>query len=78
MDGSPLYNLRFLYAFGALTLDENGEMIRTKGIVHTIKDGIVISNARLMKEVERMVAKSKEGIGPSVVEEPFMTNNGRP
>lgn len=78
VDGSPLYNLRFLYTFGALTLNENGEMVRTKGIVHTIKDGIVINNARLMKEVERMVAKSKEGIGPSVVEEPFMTNNGRP
>ena len=66
------YNLRFLYSFGALTLDEDGEMIRTNGIVHTIKDGIVIENARLMEEVARMVARSKEGIPPNVAEEPFV------
>jgi Amidohydrolase family len=72
VDGNPAYNLRFLYSFGALTLDENGEMIRTKGIVHTIKDGIVIENARLMEEVAEMVRKSKVGVGPNVVEEPFV------
>lgn len=72
VDGSPLHNLRFLYTFGALTLDENGQMIRTKGIVHTIKDGIVTNNARLMEEVERMVAKSKQGVGPNAVTEPFV------
>lgn len=78
VDGSPLHNLRFLYSFGALTLDETGQMIRTGGILHTIKDGIVINNARLMDEVARMVAKSKEGIGPNAVTEPFIVNNGRP
>lgn len=72
VDGNPAYNLRFLYSFGALTLDENGEMIRTQGIVHTIKDGIVIENARLMEEVAEMVRKSKVGVGPNVVEEPFV------
>lgn len=80
VDGNPLHNLRFLYSFGALTLDHSGEMIRTKGIVHTIKDGIVINNDRLMEEVARMVAKSKEGIGPNAVTLPFVTapTNGRP
>ncbi|GBD32731.1 Adenine deaminase [bacterium HR33] len=79
VDGSPLYNLRFLYSFGALTLDREGKMYRTKGIVHTIKDGIVINNARLMEEVAKMVAKSKEGVGPNVVNEPFIVapGNGR-
>jgi hypothetical protein len=71
VDGSPLYNLRFLYATGALTLDDEGDMYRTRGIVHTIKDGIVTNNARLLEEVARMVAESKQGIGPSVVEAPF-------
>ena len=71
VDGSPLYNLRFMYSFGALTLDEDGTMIRTNGIVHTIKDGIVIENKRLMEEVERMVAESKQGIGVDAVSEPF-------
>ena len=79
VDGSPLYNLRFLYSFGALRLDEQGQMIRTKGIVHTIKDGIVINNARLMEEVAAMVAKSKQGVGPNAVTAPFVAGtNGRP
>ena len=72
VEGNPAYNLRFLYSFGALRLDENGEMERTRGIVHTIKDGVVINNARLMEEVARMVAESKVGVGPSVVELPFV------
>jgi hypothetical protein len=62
VDGNPAFNLRFLYSFGALRLDEAGEMVRTRGIVHTIKDGIVIENSHLMREVERMVAESKEGV----------------
>jgi adenine deaminase len=78
VDGNPAYNFRFMYSFGALRLDENGEMIRTRGIVHTIKDGIVIENARLMEEVERMVANSKQGVEPSVVETPFVTRPPRP
>jgi hypothetical protein len=78
VDGNPAYNLRFLYSFGALTLDGDGEMYRTKGIVHTIKDGIVIENARLMEEVAEMVRKSKEGVPPNVAEEPFVTTPRRP
>ena len=73
VDGSPVYNLRFLYSFGALTLDENGEMYRTKGIVHTIKDGIVINNDKLMEEVARMTKESKKGVDPvNAVNEPFV------
>lgn len=72
VDGNPAYNLRFLYSFGALTRDREGKMYRTKGIVHTIKDGVVIENARLMEEVARMVAESKKGAGPNVVTEPFL------
>jgi hypothetical protein len=76
VDGNPAYNLRFLYSFGALRLDEAGDMVRTRGIVHTIKDGIVIDNARMMEEVERMVAESKRGARPNVVEVPFVSQNG--
>ena len=71
VDGNPAYNLRFLYSFGALTRNKDGEMYRTNGIVHTIKDGIVINNARLMEEVAKMVRKSKAGVGVDVVSEPF-------
>ena len=45
---------------------------RTRGIVHTIKDGVVIENARLMNEVERMVAASKQRASPNIVTEPFV------
>jgi hypothetical protein len=73
VDGNPAYNLKFMYAFGDLTIDKDRKMFRTKGIVHTIKDGIVIENARLMAEVEKMVAKSKQGVPASnAVTSPFL------
>jgi len=78
VDGNPAYNLKFLYSFGDLTIDKDRKMFRTKGIIHTIKDGIVIENARLMEEVEKMVTKSKQGVPASnAVTSPFL-NNGRP
>ena len=72
IDGSPLYNLRYMYSFGALTTDKDGKMIRKGGIVHTIKDGIVMENDKLMAEVERIVAESKRGAQPTAMEEPFV------
>ena len=68
---SAVSRLRFLYSFGALTRDKDGKMFRTQGIVHTIKDGIVINNVRLMEEVAEMVRKSKMDVGPDVVNQPF-------
>lgn len=59
VDGNPAANLKFLYSFGDLTLDKDGKMVRTRGIVHTIKDGVVFNNARLMEEVEKMVQASR-------------------
>lgn len=73
VDGNPAYNLKYLYSFGDLALDKDGKMYRTKGIVHTIKDGVVMNNARLMEEVEKMVAKSKANVADSdAVREPFL------
>lgn len=59
VDGNPAANLKYLYSFGDLALDKDGQMYRTKGIVHTIKDGVVLENERLMAEVERMVQASR-------------------
>lgn len=72
VDGNPAYNLRFLYGTGALTM-RDGAMVRTRGIVHTIKDGVVIDNAKMLEEVARMVAESKRGVGPDVSNAPFVT-----
>jgi hypothetical protein len=73
VDGNPAYNLKFLYSFGDLTIDKDRKMFRTKGIVHTIKDGIVIENVKLMAEVEKMVTKSKQGVpAANAVTLPFL------
>lgn len=73
VDGSPAENFRYLYPFGAIRMTEAREMYRTQGIVHTIKDGIVINNAAVMEEVARIVAESKIDAGPDIVTEPFLT-----
>ena len=72
VDNNPARNLRYLYSFGDLTLDRDNTMYRTQGIVHTIKDGVVINNERLMEEVARMVAESKQGVEPNVMTQPFV------
>jgi hypothetical protein len=72
VDGNPAANLKYLYSFGDLALDKSGAMYRTKGIVHTIKDGVVLENANLMREVERMVQASRK-LAPAAdpVRDPF-------
>jgi hypothetical protein len=75
VDESPLYNLRNMYSFGSVNTDQNGDMYRTKGIIHTIKDGVVIENALLMKEIEQMVRQSKEGVDPeNIMTAPFLVD----
>lgn len=59
VDGNPAANLKSLYAFGDLVRDPDGTVRRTRGIVHTIKDGVVTENAKLMQAVERMVREAK-------------------
>ncbi len=72
VDGNPAENFRYLYSFGAIRMNDSGAMYRTRGIVHTIKDGIVIENANLMREVERIVAESKRGVKPLITQAPFV------
>lgn len=72
VDGNPAENFRYLYPFGAIRMNEDREMYRTRGIVYTIKDGVVIDNDRVMEEVARMVAESKRNAGPDIVTRPFL------
>jgi hypothetical protein len=72
VDGSPAHDFKYLYPFGAIRMNEQREMYRTQGILHTIKDGIVTDNAAIMREVARIVAESKRGVGPDIVTEPFV------
>jgi cytosine/adenosine deaminase-related metal-dependent hydrolase len=82
VDGNPAENFRHMYAFGAIRMNERGQVYRTRGIVHTIKDGVVIENPRLMEVVARMVAESKQGAKPLITDVPFsllpaVKTNGR-
>lgn len=72
VDGNPAENLRYLYPFGAIRKNPDHSMYRTQGIVYTIKDGVVVNNAKVMEEVARMVAESKENAGADVVNSPFL------
>ncbi len=58
VDGNPLDNLRFLYAFGAMD-SADGAIVRKGGIRWTIKDGVVFDNRVLIDEVIEMVRTSK-------------------
>jgi Amidohydrolase family len=59
VDGNPLENLRFMYAFGAQDMVD-GKIVRRGGIRWTIKEGIVFDNRVLVDEIVRMVADSKK------------------
>ncbi len=73
VDGNPAANLKLLYAFGDLVRNADGTVRRTRGIVHTVKDGIVIENANVMREVERIVREAKKTMPMDVVREPWVT-----
>jgi predicted amidohydrolase YtcJ len=60
VEGNPLKSFRYLYSFGALTM-EGDEMVRRGGVRFTIKDGVVFDNRALMTEVVKMVTESKKG-----------------
>jgi adenine deaminase len=76
VDGNPAENFRHMYAFGAIRMNDRGQIHRTRGIVHTIKDGVVVENAKLMEAVARMVAESKRGAKPLITETPFLIGPG--
>ena len=59
IDGNPLDNFHFLYAFGGIDFSEGA--IKNKGGVRwTIKSGILFDNKQLVQEVLEEVKKSKE------------------
>ena len=59
IDGNPLENFHFLYAFGGMDFRDN-EITRRGGVRWTIKGGVVFDNQKLIEEVITVVKKSKE------------------
>lgn len=54
---------------------ETEETQRTRAIFQPINHGIVVENDRLMEEVARIVAESKDGSGPDIVTEPSVVES---
>ena len=59
VDGNPAYNLRFLYSFGALTLDENGEMIYDPSIMND--EELRVHNLFLTDKNKKYAQNAKTG-----------------
>ena len=68
IDQNPLKNLQVLYGTGAVVLNDKNETERVGGVKYTIKDGIIYDAKKLLEDVKKMVAKSKEDTGSSIVQ----------
>ena len=62
IEENPLENLKVLYGTGAIKLNEKNEAVRVGGVKYTIKDGIVFDSKLLLKDVKKMVRRSKDDI----------------
>ena len=60
VDENPLHNFKVLYGTGHYRLDDNNQPVQTKGVVYTIKDGIIYDAQRLLSDVRAMVAEAKQ------------------
>ena len=61
VDENPLANFKILYGTGHLRTDRaTGKMERVKGILYTVKDGIVFDAQQLLADVRALVVKQKE------------------
>ena len=60
VEENPLKSFRYLYAFGALTVEDE-RMVRRGGIRWTIRNGVVFDGRALVAEAVRMVEESKKG-----------------
>lgn len=64
VDENPLANFKILYGTGHLRTNwETGKMERSKGILYTVKDGIVYDAKQLLADVRNMVKAEKEKEG---------------
>ena len=75
VDGSPAEDFKYMYPHGAIRMTPDREMYRTRGIVHTIKDGVVIENDKMLEEIARIVKESKKDAAPDIVNGPWQVND---
>ncbi len=63
VEENPLANLQVLYGTGAIRLTAENEVVRTRGLKYTIKDGIVFDSQQLLADVREIVTAAKEKSG---------------
>ncbi len=56
---NPLENFKVLYGTGWIRVNEQNEVERTRGILYTIKDGIIYDAKQLLADVARMVEEAR-------------------
>ncbi len=59
VNANPLKNLQVLYGTGAIELTPDNKVVRTGGVLYTIKDGIVYDAKKLLQDVKQMVDAEK-------------------
>jgi len=63
---NPLVNFKRLYGTGAIELNADNEVIRSGGVVHTIRGGRVFDAAKLREDVRAMVRAAWEDSGQTL------------
>jgi hypothetical protein len=67
---NPLDDLKVLYGTGAIRVTPDNKVVRTGGVVYTIKDGIFYDARQLLADVRTMVRDAKEKAGRPVLFQP--------
>jgi len=76
VDGNPLADLKLLYGTGAIRVTADDRVVRTGGVVYTIKDGIVFDATKLRADVKRMVRDAKQRAGRPTLLQPGVAPGG--
>ncbi len=63
INANPLKNLQVLYGTGAIELTKENKVVRTGGVLYTIKDGIIYDAKKLLSDVKKMVDDEKAKTG---------------
>lgn len=63
INANPLKNLQVLYGTGAIELTRENKVVRTGGVLYTIKDGIVYDAKKLLSDVKQLVDEEKKKTG---------------
>lgn len=63
INANPLKNLQVLYGTGAITLTRENKVVRSGGVLYTIKDGIVYDAGKLLSDVKQLVDEEKKKTG---------------